>query len=147
MSPKGVINHMATKRTFSLEFLQHPPYLTLTDHLKALYFALMSLADDDGFLYLSDALLRQINAKKSDISRLSSQNLLHLFDNKIAVILHWRVHNTIQKDRYIPTIYYREREQLCLDRRKIYRLQTNDLDTNLPKKSLTEEKRREENRI
>ena len=147
MSLKGVMNHMATKRTFSLEFLQHPPYLTLTDHLKALYFALMSLADDDGFLYLSDSLLRQINAKKSDISRLSSQNLLHLFDNKIAVILHWRVHNTIQKDRYTPTIYIKERQQLCLDNRKIYRILTGGLDTNNPKKTTSEEKRREENRI
>ena len=138
---------MATKRMFSLEFLQHPPYLNLTAHLKALYFELMALADDDGFLYLSDSLLRRIGAKKSDISRLSSQNLLHLFDNNIVVILHWRMHNTIQKDRYTPTIYHKEREQLCLDRRKIYRLQTYDLDTNLPKKTLTEEKRREENRI
>lgn len=130
MSPEGVINHMATKRMFSLEFLQHPPYLNLTAHLKALYFELMALADDDGFLYLSDSLLRRIGAKKSDISRLSSQNLLHLFDNKIAVILHWRVHNTIQKDRYTPTIYHKEREQLCLDNRKIYRILTGGLDTN-----------------
>ena len=130
MSPKGVINHMATKRMFSIEFLQQPPYLYLTAHLKALYFELMALADDDGFLYLSDSLLRRIGAKQSDISRLSSQNLLHLFDNNIAVILHWRVHNTVQKDRYTPTIYIKERQQLCLDRCKIYRILTGGLDTN-----------------
>jgi hypothetical protein len=40
------------------------------------------------------------------------------------------VHNTIQKDRYTPTIYIKERQQLCLDNRKIYRILTGGLDTN-----------------
>jgi hypothetical protein len=57
------------------------------------------------------------------------------------------VHNTIQKDRYTPTIYIKERQQLCLDNRKIYRILTGGLDTNNPKKTTSEEKRREENRI
>ena len=47
--------------------------------------------------------MRGIGATQSDLDELKQFNYVHEFDSGVILIMHWKVHNYIQKDRYRPT--------------------------------------------
>jgi uncharacterized phage protein (TIGR02220 family) len=78
---------------------------------QALYFHLNMRADDDGFINNPKRIQRTIGASEDDLKLLIAKRFCICFENGVIVIKHWRMHNTLRKDRYNPTQY---QDQLAL---------------------------------
>lgn len=115
---------MAQKRMFDKTIADSDEFLEMPLTTQALYFHLNIRADDDGFVSNCNSIMRLVGAKEDDFKLLILKRYLIPFENKICVIRHWLIHNTIRKDRYNPTIYTNEKNQLCIND-KIYDLNDN----------------------
>lgn len=87
---------------------------------QALYFHLNMRADDDGFVNNPKRIQRTIGASEDDLKLLIVKRFLICFENGVIVIKHWRMHNTLRKDRYIPTHYQEEFDTLCVKDNNAY---------------------------
>lgn len=127
---------MADKRMFSRQIVSTDVFLDLPLSAQALYYQVCLEADDDGVLSSPRKITRMIGAADKDMQALISSGFLLAVDDFI-VVTHWRIHNTIQKDRYKPTIYTDVLKRLILDESKVYKLDTDciqnvsDLDTQI----------------
>ncbi|MBQ8836435.1 MAG: replisome organizer [Clostridia bacterium] len=106
---------MAEKRMFSKTIISCDDFTELPFSTQALYFHLSMEADDDGFVNNSKKIMRTIRVTKKDMDRLVAKGYIIPFDSGVYAIRHWRINNYIRKDRYTPTIYLREMEQLEVD--------------------------------
>lgn len=111
---------MAQKRMFSLSVIDTDWFLDLPLTTQALYFHLALRADDDGFVDSPKSIMRKIGCNSNDFQILIAKRYILEFDSGVIVIKHWRMHNTIQKDRYIPTTFKEELSKLKLDDKKSY---------------------------
>jgi len=111
---------MAEKRMFSLSVVDTDWFLDLPLSTQALYFHLNMRADDDGFVDAPNSIVRKIGASKNDFDLLLAKRYILQFDSGIIVIKHWRMHNTIQKDRYHPTQFQEELNLLSIKDNKSY---------------------------
>ena len=102
---------MAEKRMFTKKIVDSDDFLDLPLSVQALYFHLNMEADDDGFINNPRKIQRGCGAAEEDFELLVKNRFVLCFDNGVAVIKHWRMHNTIRKDRYKPTQYT---EQMAL---------------------------------
>ena len=116
---------MADKRMFSLSVVDTDWFLDLPLSTQALYFHLNMRADDDGFVDAPNSIVRKIGASKNDFDLLVAKRYVLRFESGIIVIKHWRMHNTIQKDRYHPTQFQDEMKKLAVKDNKSY---TDNLD-------------------
>ena len=106
-------------------------FLDMPLSTQALYFHLNMRADDDGFLGNPKRIQRLIGASDDDLKILIAKRFVLAFEDGVIVIKHWRMHNTIQKDRYTPTAYQEELSTLLLKGNKSYSLNAgNKLETN-----------------
>ena len=105
---------MANKRMFSLSVVDTDWFLDLPLSTQALYFHLNMRADDDGFVDAPNSIVRKIGASKNDFDLLVAKRYVLKFESGIIVIKHWRMHNTLRKDRYVPTQFQEEFKQLYL---------------------------------
>lgn len=103
---------MAKKRMFAISIVDSDSFLDMPLSAQALYFHLGMRADDDGFINNPKGILRAISCNEDDLKLLITKNFVICFDSGIIVITHWKQHNTIQNDRYTPTNYKYEFEQL-----------------------------------
>lgn len=92
---------------------------------QGLYFHLNMRADDDGFIGNPKRICRLIGSNDDDLKLLIAKRFLLAFDDGIVVIKHWRMHNTVQKDRYTPTVYTEELNQLVIKENKSYSMNLN----------------------
>lgn len=90
---------------FSQKIVGSDEFMDMPLSAQALYFHLNMRADDDGFINNTARVLRDIKAKPKDLRVLIEKRFLISFDNGVIVIKHWRMHNTLRKDRYTPTYY------------------------------------------
>lgn len=111
---------MADKRMFSLSVVDTDWFLDLPLSTQALYFHLNLRADDDGFVDAPNSIVRKIGASKNDFDLLVAKRYVLKFESGIIVIKHWRMHNTIQKDRYHPTQFQEELNLLSIKDNKSY---------------------------
>ena len=111
---------MADKRMFSLSVVDTDWFLDLPLSTQALYFHLNMRADDDGFVDAPNSIVRKIGASKNDFDLLIAKRYVLKFESGIIVIKHWRMHNTIQKDRYHPTQFQEELNLLSIKDNKSY---------------------------
>lgn len=111
---------MADKRMFSLSVVDTDWFLDLPLSTQALYFHLNMRADDDGFVDAPNSIVRKIGASKNDFDLLIAKRYVLRFESGIIVIKHWRMHNTIQKDRYHPTQFQEELKLLSIKDNKSY---------------------------
>ncbi|MGN0505426.1 MAG: hypothetical protein ACI4FZ_02630, partial [Lachnospiraceae bacterium] len=111
---------MAERRMFSKTIIDSDAFLSMPLSAQALYFHLVMRADDDGFVNGSQRILRTIGACEEDIKPLLENQLLIAFDSGVMVIRHWKLHNSIRKDRYTDTIYQSEKRLLLEDKRGVY---------------------------
>ena len=102
---------MAEKRMFTQKIIDSDPFLDMPLSTQALYFHLNMRADDDGFINNPKRIQRTIGASDDDLKLLIAKRFVICFENGVIVIKHWRMHNTLRKDRYNPTQY---QEQLAL---------------------------------
>ena len=96
---------MAEKRMFTQKIIDSDAFLDMPLSTQALYFHLNMRADDDGFINNPKRIQRTIGASEDDLKLLIAKRFLICFENGVIVIKHWRMHNTLRKDRYNPTVY------------------------------------------
>ena len=121
---------MARKRMFSTLIVDSDAFLDMPLSTQALYFHLNMRADDDGFIGNAKRIQRMIGSNDDDLKVLISKRFLIPFEDGVLVIKHWRIHNTIQSDRYTPTVYAEEKSLLCVKDNKAYTLDpVNSLET------------------
>ena len=111
---------MARRRTFSKVVTDSGDFLRLPLSSQCLYFHLGLHADDDGFIDNADVIRRAIGAAAEDIENLVQAGFIFRFSSGIVVIAHWYTQNSIQKDRYMPTIHTKEQNMLKFGKNKDY---------------------------
>lgn len=113
---------MANKRMFTMKICDSDAFLDMPLSSQCLYFHLCMRADDDGFIGNPKRIKGMIGASDDDLKLLIAKRFLLVFADGVIVIKHWKMHNTIQKDRYTPTPYQDELSQLFLKSNKSYSL-------------------------
>lgn len=111
---------MARKRMFTKQITDSDAFLDMPLSSQALYFHMNMNADDDGFVNNPKRIQRLIGASDDDLRLLIAKRFLLAFESGVIVIKHWRMHNTIQNDRYIPTQYQEELNSLVIKGNKSY---------------------------
>lgn len=99
---------MAEKRMFTQKIIDSDAFLDMPLSSQALYFHLNMRADDDGFVNNPKRIQRTIGASEDDLKLLCAKRFVIGFETGVIVIKHWRMHNTLRKDRYNPTQYQEE---------------------------------------
>lgn len=113
---------MANKRMFTMKIVDSDSFLDMPLSTQCLYFHLNMRADDDGFIGNPKRICKLIGCNDDDLKLLLMKRFVLGFENGVIVIKHWRMHNTIQKDRYTPTTYSDELKQLGIKDNKSYTL-------------------------
>jgi len=111
---------MAEKRMFAQQIIDSDAFLDMPTSTQALYFHLAMRADDDGFVNNPKKIQRMIGCSEDDMKLLLAKSFILAFESGIIVIKHWRIHNTIQKDRYKQTAYKDELSMLQVKENKSY---------------------------
>ena len=105
---------MAERRMFSKTIINSDLFLDLPSSAQNLYFHLSLNADDEGFVNSPKKIMKYVNSQIEDMELLVENGFIKKFDSGIVVIIHWNLHNYIQKDRFKATIYQIEKQQLVL---------------------------------
>ena len=132
---------MPEKRMFTKKITESDAFLDMPLSTQCLYFHLNMNADDDGFVNNPKRIMRFIGASEDDLKLLIAKAFILVFENGVIVIKHWRMHNTLQNDRYKPTDYQEEFSLLGLKDNKSYTWKQNgnilETQPNLTKHNLT----------
>jgi len=116
---------MAQRRMFSKEIIDSDAFLTMPASAQNLYFHLGMRADDDGFINNSRSIMAMIHASEDDMRILLAKSYVIQFESGVIVIKHWRMNNYLRNDRYNPTKYTEEKEQLFIKEDGAYTLDEN----------------------
>jgi hypothetical protein len=103
-------------------------------------------ADDDGFVNNPKKIQRMCGASDDDFKLLIAKSFVLTFDSGIIVIKHWKMHNYIQSDRYVPTDYTDEKSMLGLKKNKAYTFDESKMVTRCIQDSKKKEKKTAYNR-
>lgn len=99
---------MAEKRMFTKKVTDGDDFISLPSSAQALYLHLNQGADDDGFTKQINSAMFKAHASVDDVKLLLAKRFILQFEGGVIVIKHWRMHNTLRKDRYTPTNYQEE---------------------------------------
>ena len=113
---------MANKRMYSKDITDSDAFIEMSSAAQALYFHLNQGADDDGFNNQVQMAMWKAHASIDDLKVLMAKNYIIRFETGVIVIKHWRLHNTLRKDRYTPTNYQEELRQLGIKENGAYTL-------------------------
>ena len=111
---------MAKRRMFLTEILESDLFLELAPQAQLLYVHLCMHADDEGFLGGCKSVVRLAGAEEADLTALEDAGFLLRFSSGVRAVRHWRAHNLIRADRFVPTRYQTERAQVCYDETEGY---------------------------
>ena len=111
---------MAERRMFTQKIIDSDAFLDMPLSTQALYFHLNMRADDDGFINNPKRIQRTIGASEDDLELLLAKRFVIGFQSGVLVIKHWRMHNTLRKDRYNPTQYQEELAMLDIKDNNAY---------------------------
>ena len=100
---------MADRRMFSKKVTETDKFLRLSHGAQAIYLHECQVADDDGFISSPQMTLRSCAGTPEMLQELVDAGYLIYFDSGIYLVTDWPENNKVQKDRYKPTIYTRER--------------------------------------
>ena len=106
---------MANKRMINASVVSNDLFVDMPLSAQCLYFHLNVNADDDGFVDSPKRIQRSIGACDDDLKLLIAKGFIIAFQSGVIVITHWKMHNTIKKDRYARTIYTKELKQLSVE--------------------------------
>jgi len=112
---------------FSSQIVTSDEFLEMPLTSQALYFHLGMSADDDGFVS-PRKILRMTGAGEDDLKVLLAKRFVIAFNSGVIVITHWKQNNYLRNDRYTPTIYKDEMNQLS-SIQGVYRLDTTGIPT------------------
>lgn len=113
---------MAERRMYTKKITDSDAFTEMSSAAQALYFHLNQGADDDGFNNQVQMAMFKAHASTDDLKILMAKNFVIRFESGVIVIKHWRMHNTIRKDRYTPTNFQDELEQLGIKENGAYTL-------------------------
>ena len=113
---------MAKKRMFSNAVTDSDAFIEMSSAAQALYFHLNQGADDDGFNNQIQLAMLKAHASTDDLKILMAKNFVIRFESGVIVIKHWRLHNTLRKDRYTPTNFQEELSLLGIKENGAYTL-------------------------
>ena len=113
---------MAERRMFTKKITDDDNFTSLSASAQALYFHLNTCADDDGFNNQVSIAMFKAHASVDDLKVLLAKNYVIRFESGVIVIKHWRMHNTLRKDRYTPTSFQEELKQLGIKDNGAYTL-------------------------
>ena len=105
---------------FTQKIIDSDAFLDMPLSSQALYFHLNMRADDDGFVNNPKRIQRTVGASEDDLKLLIVKRFVIGFDSGVIVIKHWKMHNTLRKDRYNPTQYQEELQSLALKENNSY---------------------------
>lgn len=105
---------MAERRMFTKKVTDSDAFIELPSSAQALYFHLNQGADDDGFNNQIQNAMFKSHSTTDDLKVLMMKNFIIRFESGVIVIKHWRLHNTLRKDRYTPTNFQEEFQLLGL---------------------------------
>ena len=120
---------MANKRMFTMKIVDSDAFLEMPLSTQCLYFHLNMRADDDGFIGNPKRICKLVGCNDDDLKLLIAKRFVLVFVNGVIVIKHWRMHNTLRKDRYIPTAYQDELKQIGIKENGSYTFDNNQLAT------------------
>lgn len=123
---------MAEKRMFSKIIIDSNLFLDMPLSTQALYFHLSMRADDEGFINSPKKIQRAIGCTDDDLKLLIAKSFVIPFESGIIVIKHWRIHNTLRKDRTKPTTYSTEKAMLQIENNGVYSIAADKLSTKCP---------------
>lgn len=133
---------MREKRVFSNQIVGSDAFMGLPAAAQALYFQICMNADDDGFIGAASKIISSMGLSRKDLNLLSDKGFVILFDSGLCVIRHWRLNNTIRKDRYRPTIFDEEFSMLEIRKNGAYSLLVDQIATEMqPESNLNVEKK------
>lgn len=113
---------MAEKRMFTKKVSDSDAFIEMSAAAQALYFHLNQGADDDGFNNQVQMAMWKAHASIDDLKVLMAKNFIIRFESGVIVIKHWRMHNTLRKDRYTPTNFQEELAMLGVKENEAYTL-------------------------
>lgn len=113
---------MANKRMFNLSVISTDAFLEMPCSTQALYFHLCMRADDDGFVGSPKVITRTVGASDDDFKLLIAKRFILIFEDGVIVIKHWRMHNTISRNRYTETAYIEDKQLLKVKSNNAYTL-------------------------
>lgn len=113
---------MAERRMFTKKITDSDSFIEMSSSTQALYFHLNQGADDDGFNNQIQMAMFRAHASIDDLKVLIAKNFVIRFESGVIVIKHWRMHNTIRKDRYNPTNFREELAKLNIEENGSYSL-------------------------
>ena len=116
---------MATKRMFSLKIVDTDAFTEMPNEAQLLYFRLCLAADDDGFVSNPRRVMRSYGIADDNMKILIAKKFVLVLKKdecSIVLIKHWRMHNTIQRDRYTPSPYHDLLKYIYLDENNAYSL-------------------------
>lgn len=105
---------MAERRMFSKAIIDSDAFLDMSTSAQSLYFHLSMRADDEGFVNNPKKIQRMVGSADDDIKILIAKRFVLVFESGVIVIKHWKIHNYIQKDRFKPTLYQKEKSLLSV---------------------------------
>ena len=109
---------------FSKKVTDDDNFMSLSSSAQALYLHLCMSADDDGFCNQVTLCMFKAHASAQDLQALIDRNYIYQFETGVVIVKHWRVSNSLRKDRYIPTVFQEELSQLRISRAGTYELKT-----------------------
>lgn len=111
---------MAERRMFAKTIIDSDSFLDMPLSAQALYFHLSMRADDEGFINNPKKIQRMVGASDDDCKLLIMKRFVITFESGVIVIKHWKIHNYIRSDRFKPTLYQDEKNQLTQNENKAY---------------------------
>lgn len=115
---------------FSLKIVDTDAFSEMPNEAQLLYFRLcLSGADDDGFVANPRRIMRSYGFSEDSMKILIAKKFVLVLkrdEGAILLIKHWRMHNTIQRDRYTPSTYHDLLNYVYLDENNAYSLTPGD---------------------
>ena len=111
---------IAHKRMLHTSIIENDTFYKLPLRSQALYAHMCLQADDEGFCPQADKIRHMLNARHSELDILVKKGYLHRFPNGLHLIIHWRIHNHIRRDRGCPSAFTQERQQVFVNPDKTY---------------------------
>ena len=113
---------MATRRLISKNILYSESFADLSPETLKLYIFLILEADDDGFIGHVRQVIKLADTSRNTLDILIERGLIIEFKSKVCVIVHWLLHNLINRSGYNPTEFLAERSQVYLNDEHLYAL-------------------------
>jgi hypothetical protein len=107
---------------FTKKVTDSDDFIALPASAQAMYLHLNQGADDDGFNNQVQMAMWKAHASIDDLKLLISKRFLLTFESGVIVIKHWRMHNTLRKDRFTPTNFQEELKMLGIKKNLSYTL-------------------------